>query len=157
MRNDPVLEVLRTYPQIYHACHVRHPRARTHPDRISAREGWILSHLNRERPVSATTLARHMALGASTVSEAVQRLERLGLVTRRRADDDQRRMELLLTTRGTEALKGASVLDAARVKRLLAQLPASERATAVAGMTLLGKAARLLNQKEPRRWDAERS
>jgi len=91
------------------------------------------------------------------VSEAVQRLERLGLVTRRRADDDQRRMELLLTTRGTEALKGASVLDAARVKRLLAQLPASERATAVAGMTLLGKAARLLNQKEPRRWDAERS
>jgi DNA-binding MarR family transcriptional regulator len=156
MRNDPVLEVLRTYPQIYHACHIRHPRARTNPDRISAREGWILSHLSRERSTSATTLARHMAVGPSTVSEAVQRLERLGYVTRRRADDDQRRIELLLTARGADALKGSSVLDAARVKRLLAQLPAPERAAAVAGMALLGKAARLLNQKEPRRWDEER-
>ena len=156
MRNDPVLEVLRTYPQIYHACHLRHPRARTNPDRISAREGWILGHLDRDRPTSATTLARHMALGASTVSEALQRLERLGYLTRRRAVDDQRRIELLLTAGGADVLKRASVLDVARVKRLLAQLSASERAAAVAGMALLGKAARLLNQKEPQRWDEER-
>jgi hypothetical protein len=54
-------------------------------------------------------------------------------------------------------MKGASVLDAGRVGRLLAQLNRSERGKAVAGLALLAKAARMLNDKEPKRWhgDAE--
>lgn len=152
---DPVAAVLLAYPKIYHACHREHPRARTNPNRISARDSWILGHLDLSHPTSPTLLARHLSLGASTVSEAVQRLERLGYLTRKKHAGDQRRTELYLSARGAEAMKGTSVLDAGRVERLLAQLTGPERAKAVAGLSLLAKAARMLNDKEPQRWHGD--
>src|SRR5574341_972330 len=122
MRDDLVLELLSAYPQIYHACHLRHPRARTNPGYVSTRDAYILGHLDIARPMSPAELARHMSVRPSTVTEAVQRLERLGYVSRRPAARDRRRIELFLTPRGADAMKGASVLDAGRVERLLAQL-----------------------------------
>src|SRR6185503_555511 len=122
MPTDSVLDVLRAYPQIYHACHVEHPRARTNPGHISARDTWILGHLDLRRPTSPARLARHLSLGASTLSESAKRLERLGYLTRRPERADRRRLELFITPRGIEAMKGASVLDPGRVAQLLQQL-----------------------------------
>jgi hypothetical protein len=50
-------------------------------------------------------------------------------------------------------MKGASVLDAERVRRMLALLPPERRAHAVEGLSLLAEAARTLNAREPKRWD----
>jgi DNA-binding MarR family transcriptional regulator len=155
MRADSVLEILRAYPQVFHACHVQHPRARSNAARISARDAWILGHLDPEQPMSPARLARHLSLGASTVSEAVKRLERLGYLSRRAAPHDRRRIELHLTQTGADALKRASVLDPARVARLLDQLPDADRAIAVRGLSLLAHAARSLNPKEPKRWNGD--
>jgi hypothetical protein len=50
--DDPVREGLAAYPQIYHACHIQHPRRRTNP--ASLRTGsWILGHLDTGKPMSA--------------------------------------------------------------------------------------------------------
>jgi len=153
MRADLVLSVLNAYPQVYHACHRRHPRARTNPARISDRDAWILGHLHPTSPASPARLAAHLSLRPSTVSEAVKRLERLGYVTRRRVPGDGRRVELFLAPGGADAMKGASVLDAERVRRMLALLPPERRAHAVEGLSLLAEAARTLNAREPKRWD----
>lgn len=153
MPDDLVDAVLRAYPQVYGACHRRHPRARTNPDRISERDAWILGHLDPTQPMSPARLGEHLALRASTVSEAVKRLERLGYVVRRRAAGDARRVELYLAPRGAEAMRAASVIDAGRVRRMLGLLPASKRAAAVEGLRLLADAARALNAKEPKRWN----
>lgn len=150
--DDPVREILAAYPQIYHACHIQHPRRRTNAASLSARESWILGHLDPKRPMSAGALARHLSLRPSTVSEAITRLEKLGYVTRRPVDHDSRRQELFLTARGTEAMKAGSVLDADRVARLLDQLPAADRATAVRGLGLLAQGARALNAADSKRW-----
>jgi DNA-binding MarR family transcriptional regulator len=153
MAPDLVLAVLRAYPQIYHACHRRHPRARTNAHRISDRDGWILGHLDLSQPASPASLARHLGLRASTVSEAVKRLVRLGYVARRAANGDARRIELTLTEKGADAMRGTSVLDAGRVERLLALMPRATRARAVDGLMALAEAGRTLNAKEPKRWD----
>ena len=150
--DDPVREILAAYPQIYHACHIQHPRRRTNAASLSARESWILGHLDTKRPMSAGALARHLSLRPSTVSEAIKRLEKLGYVTRRPVDHDRRRQELFLTARGGEAMKAGSVLDADRVARLLDQLPAADRATAVRGLGLLARGARALNAADSKRW-----
>jgi len=144
MAEDQVLSVLRTYPQIYHACHLEHPRARSNPGRISARDTWILGHLDQRHGTGPARLARHLALRPSTVSEAVRRLEGLGYITRRTLPADRRRIELYLTPQGAEAMRGASVLDAGRVARLLAEVPRGQRAAAVAGLARLAAAARAL-------------
>jgi DNA-binding MarR family transcriptional regulator len=153
MIDDPVLAVLSAYPQIYHACHLEHPRSRTNPGRISTRDTYILGHLDQARATSPAVLARHMSLRASTVSEALRRLERLGYIVRRQAAGDRRRIEIFLSARGAEAMKGASVLDPGRVQRLLDELPTSDRSAAVRGLTLLAAAARALNAKHPKRWN----
>jgi DNA-binding MarR family transcriptional regulator len=153
MPPDLVLAVLSAYPQVYHACHRRHFRARSNPSRLSDRDVWILGHLHPTNPMSPGRLAGHMALRPSTVSEAVKRLERLGYLTRRRMPGDGRRLELFLAPKGVEAMKGTSVLDAGRVKRLLDLLPPQMRTQAVEGLSLLADAARTLNAREPKRWD----
>ncbi len=153
MPDDLVLTVLSAYPQLYHACHRRHVRARTNAHRVSARDASILGHLHPTEPTSPARLARHLSVRPSTLSEAVRNLERLGYVTRRRREDDARRIDLLLAPRGVEALRGASVLDADRVRRLLALLPPGRRAQAVGGLAQLAEAARTLNAREHKRWD----
>lgn len=144
MPADAVAEVIRTYPVIYHACHFAHPRTRSGPDTLSVRDSLILGHLSEEHPVSPAWLARHLSVGAPTVSEVVKRLERLGYVTRRRNPWDGRRMELRLTARGTAVIRRSSVLDPDRVERLLNHLTPTERRAAVRGLTLLARAARRL-------------
>ena len=153
--DDPVREILAAYPQIYHACHIQHPRRRTNAASLSARESWILGHLDLNRPMSAGALSKHLSLRPSTVSEAIKRLEKLGYVTRRAVDHDRRRQELFLTGRGAEAMKAGSVLDAGRIAQLLEQLPQAERTAAVRGLGLLAKGARALNEAHPKRWSRE--
>jgi DNA-binding MarR family transcriptional regulator len=138
------------YPQIYLACHTRHTRARSSAFRLSARDSSLLVHLDEAQPTRPAALARHMGVGAPTMSAALRRLETLGYVVRTTPPADRRGVELRLTAKGAEALSATSVLEAARVQALLRTLTAADRARAVAGLTLLGRAARALDAKAAR-------
>jgi DNA-binding MarR family transcriptional regulator len=91
-----------------------------------------------------------MGIGAPTMSEALKRLERLGLVERE-AGTDRRRRTIGLTERGERALAAGSVLEPARLERLIGQLSERERAAAVRGLALLARAARRVAELEQRR------
>jgi DNA-binding MarR family transcriptional regulator len=151
-----VRAVQRHYPQIYLACHTHHTRAKSSPYRLSARDSSLLVHLDEDEPTRPAALARHLGIGAPTLSAALQRLEGLGYVARTRPAGDGRAIELRLTARGAEALSATSVLEPDRVRALLRQLPAAERAQAVAGLALLGRAARGLQAAAARRVGAGR-
>jgi DNA-binding MarR family transcriptional regulator len=138
------------YPQIYLACHTRHTRARSSAFRLSARDSSLLVHLDETRPTRPAALARHMGVGASTMSATLRRIETLGYLARTRPDGDRRGVELRLTAKGAEALGATSVLESARVEALLRQLPQAERRRAVDGLTLLGRAAVALGGKGAR-------
>ena len=49
---------------------------------IVARDSQLLVHLDRHRPLAVTRSRYHMGLAASTVSEAISRLERFGYVAK---------------------------------------------------------------------------
>ncbi len=141
--HSQVRRIQRAYPQIYLACHVRHTTS-NRPHGLSERDAAVLAHLDELSPVSAGELARHLGVGASTVTEAIDHLEALGLATRSRAGRDRRRVELRITAAGVARMQEASVLDAPRVAAMLARLPAGQRAAAVRGMELCAEAARTL-------------
>ena len=137
---DHVQRIQRAYPQIYLACHVRHTtRRREHG--LSDRDASVLAHLDELSPVPAGGLARHLGVGPSTVTEAVDRLEARGLVVRERGQD-KRRVLLRITATGRDLMQVSSALDAARVHDLIQAVPARDRAAAVHGIELLAKAAR---------------
>ena len=65
----------RHFPQIYLACHTDHVRARSTPYRLSAKDSMLLAHLDENEPISASELARHCGVAASTMSAALQHVE----------------------------------------------------------------------------------
>jgi DNA-binding MarR family transcriptional regulator len=145
-------DVLRHYPQIYFACHLEHTRARTNQFRLTDKDIVLLGHLDLDSPVNATPLARHLGVGASTLTAQLQRLEALGYLSRKASPRDRRHAELRLTPLGADAMATTSILDPGRVAALLVQLKPAERARAVRGLALLAGAARRLQLKYPKQW-----
>jgi MarR family transcriptional regulator, organic hydroperoxide resistance regulator len=147
-----VAEVQRHYPLIYLACHVDHVTARSTKWRLSSKDSSILSHLDRERPMSPRELAAHLGVVPSTLSATIARLERLGYLASEAVASDRRQRALRLTDRGVEAMMSTSVLDAKKITSMLEQLDAADRRAAVEGLALLARAARsILESKENQR------
>jgi len=140
-----MLQVL--YPQVYIACHTRHTRARSTAYRLSAHDSGVLAHLDERQPTRPASLARHLGIGAPTLSATLRRLESLGYVVRSRSERDGRAIELRLSSSGAEAMRATSVLEEAKVRALLSLLSAKERAAALAGLTLLARAARVVGRR----------
>ena len=131
-----------SYPQVYYACHTRHVRRRSNTFRLSARDSEILVHLDRTMPITLSLLARHMDLARSTLSEAVTSLEALGYVTKSTPDGDRRRVGLVLTLKGVDAVRGSSVLESWRLRTVFGRLSERERHAVVKGLDLLARASR---------------
>lgn len=94
---------------------------------LSAPQVHTLLALGHEGPLPMGDLARRVAITEKTVTGMVDRLQRDGLVERRRDEADRRVIRVALTARG-EALArrlDAEVLQA--ITRLLARLDAADR------------------------------
>jgi DNA-binding MarR family transcriptional regulator len=138
---EAVRAVLVHYPKIFFACHTRHVRDERQGRTLSAHQASILDHLDEVEPTGLTDLARHMGVTPSTMSLAVDRLERAGYVVRQRDQRDGRRVRLRLTPAGGHIKDMDKVLDPARLRAMLRTLPPDRLDRAVEGLELLGQAA----------------
>jgi DNA-binding MarR family transcriptional regulator len=137
------------YPQVYHACHTRHDRARSTTAHLSARDSEILVHLDRTTPATLSELAEHMDLSRSTLSEAVTKLEALGyLVKARHHARDRRHVGLVLTEQGVGAVRADSVLEARRLRKVLSNMSKAEQEAVVTGLELLARGCRRRRDQE---------
>ena len=142
MRNKKlVAQVLELYPRIFHACHSRHVRDPKTREAVSVNQARVLDHLDDVEPTSLMVLARHMGVGASTMSLTVERLVRKGYLTRSRDAVDRRVVNLRLTAAGARLRDAQSVLDPRRVEAMILKLSPDDRADAVRGLALLAQAA----------------
>ena len=148
VRNQDVVSVQRYYPQIYLACHTRHMRRRSNAANLTAQESSLLAHLDQTRPTRAATLARHLGVGASTLSAAIKRLTALGYISRDRDNADTRALALRLSAQGARAMQAGSVLDSRLVAAMLSRLSADQRARAIEGLGLLAHAALCMPKRE---------
>jgi DNA-binding MarR family transcriptional regulator len=144
--SDFARRIQRAYPQLYLACHVEHA-SRRRPHQLSDRDASVLAHLDELSPVSAGALAKHLGVGASTVTEAIDRLHALGLALRDRVG---RKVALRITPLGIEQMRAGSVLDSERLDELVAAVPAHDREVAVRGIELLAAAARQISSRRVR-------
>ncbi len=131
------------YPQIYFACHTRHGRRRSNDFRLSDRDSALLVHVDRDGGTTVSSLAAHLGLSRSTVSEALSALERLGYVRKATgADKDRRRVAVTLTPAGVTAVRATSVLEPRRLRAVLRRMSAIDRARAIDGLARLAHACR---------------
>ena len=130
------------YSQIYFACHTRHVHDPDSGTKVSARQASILSHLDAVEPTPLSQLADHMGVTVSTMSIAIDRLERQGYVARARAESDGRVRHVRLTADGERLRTAQKVLEPRLVRAVLARLSPTDRRDALRGLELLGNAAR---------------
>ncbi len=135
-----VAQIQFAYPQIYYACHTRHDRRRSNAAHLSPRDAQMLVHLDPRAALPVSRLAFHMDLAASTVSEALTRLEALGFVHKTAAAADRRQVGVCLTAKGVAAVREGSVLESQRLRRVLARMSARDRVAAVSGLARLARA-----------------
>ena len=137
--DDLIRRIQRAYPQIWYHCHTKHTgRA----DELSDRESVVLGHLSRDQARAPGPLAKHMGIGASTLSEAIDKLAHRGFVERCPDPSDRRRVRYRLTDAGDEAIGRGSVLSSTRLRDMLARLADDDRERAVAGLELIADACR---------------
>jgi DNA-binding MarR family transcriptional regulator len=94
---------------------------------VSAAQLFVLQRLAGVRALSVNELAARTLTHQSSVSVVVSKLARRGLVTRTRADDDARRVEVALTPAG---------------RALLERAPAAAQDRLIAALALVGRPAR---------------
>ena len=124
---------------------------------VSAAQLFVLQQLAQAPARSLAELAARTLTDASSVSTVVSRLVEQGLVVRRRAADDRRRVELALTARGRTLVARSPELAQVRIVRAIRALPAGQRRALVASLGGLVAAigadagpARMLFEDEPR-------
>ena len=134
-----------TYPQVYLACHTRHQRKRTSHHGLSARDATILAHLSETHPTTPARLAAHLSVARSTLSEALKALQTLGLVVgvqRPAAGGARGGTGILLTAKGSAALRDTSVLESPRLHAVLSTLSPTELRAVARGMSALANGCR---------------
>ncbi len=145
--DEDVLAILRSYPQIYLACHVEHRIRSSSPTGLTSRDASILAHVADADGVSPARLARHLGVARSTLSAARAPLEGAGLQGGEPDGRDGRRRAVRLTQIGHAAIVENNVLDSTRVAQLLAGMAPDQRRRAVEGLRLLAAAARALREE----------
>jgi DNA-binding MarR family transcriptional regulator len=141
--------VLSALPRIIHACRGRGMVAGG--ANVSAHQGHLLSHLDREDPAMVTELAASMGVTPSTMSLNLKRLREAGLVRCERDPEDRRVMNVRLTEAGERAKAALRPLDAERVEAMLEALWPEDRRRALEGLATLADAADGLAATKPGR------
>jgi DNA-binding MarR family transcriptional regulator len=109
-------------------------RQSTHPayrGEISLEQYWLLRILRRtvDDGMSIGELAARTGVGQSSITTACKRLEKAGLVSRRRDERDERIVRVSLTSEGIEQVEQWRRAKRDALSRLLEPLSADERRT----------------------------
>ena len=87
-----------------------HSRKLANSQQLTVPQALALREIQRRDGVSVGELAHAIGLSGPTVIDILERLERRGLVSRRRSDSDRRRQVVRTTPEGDEALAKAPPL-----------------------------------------------
>ena len=137
------IQLMDFYPKIYFACHTRHVHDVDKDVKLTANQVSILDHLNPDEPTTLFDLAMHMGVTPSTMTITVNRLTKLGYVTKEKDRIDKRKVNLTLSPEGIKIKKSKSVLDPQLVENMLKRLNETEKKIALEGLGLLAYASEM--------------
>ena len=104
---------------------------------LSAAQLFVLHLLERDGPASVNELAARSFTHQSSVSVVVTRLADAGFVERSRAEDDARRAQVALTTRGRALLRRVPEPAQSQLVSALARVAPAERRALARGLVAL--------------------
>ena len=111
---------------LYHL--IRRTSHPIHRAEITPEQYWLLRFLRRKGALSISELAEALGVTGSSVTTACKRLEKVGLVTRERQNDDERMVRVMLTSQGHEHVESWHRRRREIVEQWLVALESDEQA-----------------------------
>ena len=111
---------------LYHL--IRRTSHPIHRGEITPEQYWLLRILRRKGALSISELATSLGVTGSSVTTACKRLEKAGLVTRERQNDDERMVHVMLTSQGHERVEAWHRRRREIVEQWLVALESNEQA-----------------------------
>lgn len=125
---------------------------------LSAAQLFVLQRLDAPRPLSLNELAARTLTHQSSVSVVVRRLVDRGLVQRKPAANDARRLDLSLTKRGQALLSRAPGVAQDRIIAAVAALPPQQQRALTTGLESLVEALGFDDEAPPMlHWEEDSS
>lgn len=107
---------------------------------VSAAQLWALAELSQQPGLCVSELSQVLALHQSTTSNLLDKLEKKGLVERRRGGPDQRVVQVYLSAAGADSVARAPRPVQGAISAALARLPETELAGLERGLAeLIGR------------------
>ena len=107
---------------------------------LTPRQLLILSAVADNHGATQTEIVNHTNIDRSTTSDVIKRLQRNGLLQRRRSKKDARAYAVTLTAEGRRVLRRAEPLSRQIDARVLEVLPAGQRARFTEALSAIVKA-----------------
>jgi len=121
------IRILTALRQIIRAVDI-HSRKLNNDFNVTAPQMICLYCLVKGGQMTQSTLSKQVSMGMSTVNGVIDRLEKKGLVLRRRDTQDRRKVFVSVTAQGKELTKAAPSLLQERFSQSLRKLPNLEQA-----------------------------
>lgn len=104
---------------------------------LSPRQFGVLLSLSKSGPLSQRELSDMIHIDASTLGEILRRMNDRGLIARRTAPNDRRKVTLTLTAAGKRTLRTLLPAVVRMQEELLAQIPLEHQAILLSSLGLL--------------------
>jgi DNA-binding MarR family transcriptional regulator len=108
------------------------PQAKDHD--LTPRQVAVLTTVAHNEGLSQTGIVERTGIDRSTLADIVRRLQRKGLLQRRRLEKDTRTYAVKLTDEGRRVLRTTELLAKSVDEQILAALPAKDRLTFIAAL-----------------------
>lgn len=115
---------------------------------VTVTQHRVLVLLSERGALSVSEIALLTGVNQSNASRLVDRLQRLGLVIRSRAESDGRVVRVALTEDGVAVLAAVNVVREQQIKQVLARLTPEESEAVISSLAVFATAARQYEQQQ---------
>jgi DNA-binding MarR family transcriptional regulator len=144
---DTPSHLMRRCHQLYGDLYAREAGAHD----LTKQQFTVLCALEHNEGVSQTALVETTGIDRSTLAEMVRRMLDRGLLSRERAEEDQRANAVAITPAGRKALRTARIAADRAEKALLDPLPPAERVRFVKSLAMIAAAVDALGDDSTKR------
>ncbi|MEC1615110.1 MarR family transcriptional regulator [Bacillus mojavensis] len=136
MELDFINKLNQQWTDIYYSLHYKQK------DNISHQAIRLMQHIEKQGEATIGALAEYLSVSHNTASEHTKRLIQKGLAAKRRSQQDERKVLVVLTKKGRSVLEQHTQLDKEKLKEIIERISPSEKVLIQQAFEILSKKAK---------------
>lgn len=136
MELDFINKLNQQWTDIYYSLHYKQK------DNISHQAIRLMQHIEKQGEATIGALAEYLSVSHNTASEHTKRLIQKGLAAKRRSQQDERKVLVVLTKKGRSVLEQHTQLDKEKLKEIIERISSSEKELIQQAFEILSKEAK---------------